>query len=268
MGSLCRTLGVPRSSGYYCPAVPLLDEMTGLKSAIRLLIKTHRGFGVKRMYVVLGKNGIFASRRQVRRAYIELGLLKKRPGRRPRTTNSRHEYSRYPNLVQGLVIDRPDQVWACDVTFVKIGRQFAYLALVMDVYTRYIVGWGFSWRNNAALTVGALRMGLALERSPEIHHSDQGSTYACPDYIKILKARGIQISMAEIGEPEQNGYAERLNRTVKEEEVYLSGYEDFEDAFLGLESFIHRYNNGRIHSSLGYQTPSEVFEKWTKENAF
>jgi transposase InsO family protein len=267
LATLCRLFEVPRSSASYKSVAQQPKDLTRLKTAIEWLRVTHRGFGVRRMYILLGRNGIFASRTEVRRAYKELGILKKPAPKTPKTTNSRHQYSRYPNLLQGRVIDHPDQVWAGDVTYVRIQGRFFYLALLMDIYTRYIVGWGFSRKNNAQLTISALRQGLSLSRSPEILHHDQGSTYACPEYIKIPKARGIQISMAEVGEPEQNGHAERLNRTVKEEEIYLSNYYDFEDAYEGIASFIERYNHSRIHSSLRYQTPSEVFEQWHMEQA-
>lgn len=266
MTALCKTLEVPRSSGYYKRAVRPVKDLSPLKCVIEVLLGTHRGFGVKRMYYLLARKGVLASRAEVRQAYFELGRLKKHARKGPKTTNSRHEFSRYDNLVDGLSIEHPDQVWAADVTYVKIWNRFAYLALVMDIYTRCIVGWALGVHNDAVLTVSALQLAFSSERSPEIHHSDQGSTYACPDYVKLLNARGILISMAAVGEPKQNGYVERLNRTVKEEEVYISHYEDFEDAFNSIRSFIDRYNNDRIHSSLRYQTPSEVFAAWMREH--
>jgi len=168
--------------------------------------------------------------------------------------------------MHSLSIERPDQVWAADVTYLKILTRYAYLALLMDVFTRRIVGWALSLANDTALTVSALEVALSLGRSPEIHHGDLGANYSCNDYIKRLKARGIQISMAAAGAPYENGYAERLNRTIKEEEIRLGDYRDLQDASTGIEAFIARYNHERIHSSISYRTPSEVFEEWMTKN--
>jgi transposase InsO family protein len=214
------------------------------------------------MYAMLRRLRVHASRSAVRRAYVELRLLRRPAPRRVRTTNSRHEHPRHPNLVRELVVERPDQVWVADVTYIRVQRRFAYLALLMDVFTRRIVGWGFSLANDTRLSLQALEMALALGRSPEVHHGDQGANYACDEYVRRLQARGVCISMAAAGAPYENGYAERLNRTVKDEETRPSDYRNFIEARCGLETFIARYNRQRIHSSLAYKTPSEVFEEW------
>lgn len=258
---LCQVLGVARSSaGYQSRTAP--RDLSALKASILNLRVLHRGYGVRRMFELLRKMRVAAPRSQVQRAYRELGIVGKRPQRRVRTTNSNHAEPRHPNLMRGLILVRPDQAWVADVTYVRIGPRFGYLALLMDAYTRQIVGWELGAALGAGLTLPALEMALGLQRRPEIHHSDQDAAYACKAYVARLGACKAKLSMAEAGQPKQNAYAERLNRTVKEEEVYLSEYQNLEQARDALKAFITHYNETRIHSSLKYQTPSEVFNEW------
>lgn len=264
---LCKVLKVPRSSAGYRSSRQMPRDLERIKTLIRHCLVTYRGFGVNRMYQLLKSLLPGTPRAEVRRAYVELGLLKKPRARKPKTTDSRHSYKRYPNLLTDLKAEHPGHVWVSDVTFVKIKDRFAYLALLMDVFTRRIVGWALSWFNDSALTLLALRSALSEEGSPEIHHSDQGSNYAAHNYTKVLQARGTRISMAEPGKPHENGYAERLNRTLKEEEIFLDRYENIDAARNALKAFIDKYNDKRIHSSLGYKTPSEFFRQWCRENA-
>jgi putative transposase len=159
---------------------------------------------------------------------------------------------------------RPDEVWVADITSIRLRKEFAYLAVLMDVFTRRIRGWHLGRGLDGELTLAALRRAYEHGR-PEIHHSDQGVQYAATAYVEMLSSREVKISMASVGEPEENGYAERLMRTIKEEEVDLSEYEDFGDALRGLGRFLDEvYNRKRIHSSLGYLTPVE-FESWWRE---
>src|SRR5205823_11745686 len=145
----------------------------------------------------------------------------KAPLRRPRTTDSNHPFPRYPNLVEGLEVTHPDQVWVADITYIRLRKEFVYLAVLMDVFTRGIRGWHLGRSLEQELTITALRR--AFERGrPAVHHSDQGVQYAAAANVELLTAAGSRISMASVGEPEENGYAERLVRTIKEEEVDLT----------------------------------------------
>lgn len=197
-------------------------------------------------------------RKRVTRLMREMGLQSQRKRRTIQTTNSRHPLPRFANLVKDLLIERVNQVWVADLTYIKLcSGEFVYLAIVMDVYTRIIRGWALLRSLAAELSLSALEKAFA-EGVPEIHHSDQGVQYACEAYVEMLKADGVQISMAEVGHAEQNGYAERLIRTIKEEEVYLNEYEDYESALAQIGQFIDEvYRKKRIHSSLGYLTPAE-----------
>jgi putative transposase len=150
-----------------------------------------------------------------------------------------------------------------DITYIRLGKGFVFLAIIMDVYTRLIRGWQLSLAIDQELTLAALRKALT-DHVPQIHHSDQGIQYAAHDYIDQLRSYQIQISMAAVGKAEENGYAERLMRTIKEEEVDLSEYRDFADAHNQIGHFIEDvYNRKRIHSSLGYLTPVEFETAWT-----
>jgi putative transposase len=263
VSACCRALEVPRSTACYRRKARGEVDLSRLKLVVQTLLASLRGYGVLRMYLELRGLGVATTRRSVRRAYLEMGLLKKpHRRRRVRTTDSRHNDPVYPDLAKGLQAQAPDHVWVADVTYVRIGSRFAYLALLMDVYTRQILGWHAAFANDTSLTLAALRAALSTGRKPRIHHSDQGSNYASKLYVLEVQATKALMSMAQAGKPQDNGYAERLNRTVKEEEVLHSEYQSLEDLREGLAAYVQIYNERRIHSSLGYRKPSEVFRQW------
>ncbi len=202
------------------------------------------------------------NRKRIQRIMRQKGLLRPQKRAKCRTTNSQHAFPRYANLVMDLKVDHPEQVWVCDMTYVRLGNGFVYLAVIMDVFTRAIRGWNLSRNLDTDLTLGALQRALRL-CIPEIHHSDQGVQYAAQAYTDLLKHYEVQISMAAQGKPEENGYAERLMRTIKEEEVDLSEYTDFADVYRQIGRFLEDvYNTKRIHSALGYLTPVEFEAAW------
>jgi transposase InsO family protein len=242
-------------------------DLTGFKEIILTVLVTHPRFGVKRMYKMLQRMGVILSRQDVKRAYKELGLLKRVPPRRIYTTDSTHNEPRYPNLVKDQKAEQPNHIWAADVTYFRIGRRVAYLALIMDIFTREIMGFEISYANDTSLTLGALALALRTGRIPLIHHSDQGGNYASKRYVNALETLNVKLSMAAAGKPRENGFAERLNRTVKEEEIRLGEYLNMGEATQGISTFVRRYNESRIHSSLKYQTPSEVFKAWLEAKA-
>ena len=256
---LCETLGVHRCNLYHEPRP---DEDRQVKEALRELAGAWPTYGYRRLTVMLRRAGLKVNAKRVRRLMHELGICGEAPKRTPRTTNSSHPYPRFPNLVEGLEAKRPEQVWVADITYIRLRSEFVYLSVLMDVFTRCIRGWHLGRSLEQELTLAALNR--AFEHGcPEIHHSDQGVQYAATSYVDMLKAREVRISMASVGEPEENGSAERLMRTVKEEEVDLSEYEDFADAMSGLGRFLDDvYNRKRIHSSLGYLTPAEFEQQW------
>lgn len=260
---VCRTLGCPRAA-LYRERAGAADEAK-LRRAIERLAGAWPTYGYRRVTALLRREGRPVNAKRVRRVMTELGLAAKPPARRVRTTDSRHPFPRYPNLVAGLAVERPEQVWVADITYVRLRDDFVYLAVLMDVFTRAVRGWELGRSLDGALTLAALAR--ALRRGPPaIHHSDQGVQYAADGYVRRLTGRGVSISMAAVGKPEENGHAERLMRTIKEEEVALTEYADFADARRQLGRFLDAvYNRKRIHSALGYLTPAEFEQQWRAE---
>ena len=258
---LCGLLKSPRSSYYYQHK---LHDETEVKSAIEDVVIEWPTYGYRRVTKQLHRNGRDVNHKRVHRLMHEMGLLVKTKRKARKTTNSEHDFPRYLNLVQDMEIVYPDQVWVSDITYIRLRDEFVYLAVIMDVFTRSIRGWHLGRSLDQTLTLIALDRALA-GHTPKIHHSDQGIQYAAAAYIQMLRAVGADISMAEIGEAWQNGYAERLIRTIKEEEVDLSDYECYIDAVSQLGRFLNDvYMHKRIHSSLGYLTPAEFEEQWRR----
>jgi putative transposase len=263
---VCRLLDFPRSLLYRTPAAPAAAE-ADLRAALLRLAGEWPTYGYRRLTALLQREGWTVNSKRVRRLMAELAILGRPPVRRTRTTNSDHDFPRYPNLVEHLEVVRPDQVWVADITYIRLQRDFVYLAVIMDVFTRSIRGWQLSRNLEQELTLHALDQALR-KRTPEIHHSDQGVQYAATAYVLRLQGCAVAISMAAIGEPRENGYAERLMRTIKEEEVALTEYLDFADAYRQIGRFLEAvYNRKRIHSALGYLTPAEFEEQWQRERA-
>ena len=263
---VCRLLGVPRSSVYYPARSPLADEAM-LKTALLDLAGEWPTYGYRRLTAMMRRLDWPVNVKRVRRWMNELGIHGAPPTRTKRTTDSNHAFPRYPNLVKDLEITRPDQVWVADITYIRLRREFVYLAILMDVFTRSIRGWHLSRGLDQGLTLAALERALVVA-VPQVHHSDQGVQYAATAYVERLQKLNVNLSMAAIGEPRENGYAERFMRTIKEEEVDLSEYQDFADALRQITRFLDDvYNVKRIHSALGYLTPREFEEQWRAERS-
>lgn len=258
--AICRTLDWARSSYYYRRDD---EDDAELRAAIQELAGQWPTYGYRRITAHLQRAGWSVNHKRVQRLMGEMGLQGKAPKRKVRTTDSTHGHERYPNRVQNLAVTAPEQVWVADITYVRLQAEFVYLAVLMDVYTRSIRGWHLARSLEQSLTLTALQRALT-QATPAIHHSDQGVQYAAHSYVKLLRDAGIAISMAEIGQAWQNGYAERLIRTIKEEEVELSDYRDFHDAYGQIAHFLEDvYNRKRIHSALGYLTPFEFEQQQT-----
>ncbi len=193
----------------------------------------------------------------------EQGLTRKPKRRWVRTTNSEHPHRVYPNLAQNLLVTGPNQLWVADITYIAIRSGFVYLAVILDLFARRVVGYALSRNIDTTLCLEALRMALARRRPPAgiIHHSDLGVQYASRDYVEELLANGFRISMARKGNPYDNAAAESFIKTLKAEEVYLWEYRTMADVQNRLPSFIEDvYNRKRLHSSLGYVPPVEFEE--------
>ena len=262
---VCDALGMARSSYYYQAAET--PEEAELREAIKETAADWPTYGYRRITEQLKRTGWPVNHKRVRGLMSLMAIQGKRKSSKKRTTDSRHGFRRYPNLVLDMEIVRPDQVWVCDITYICLHRGFVYLAVIMDVFTRGIRGWHLGRGLDHSLTLTALHRALTEYPAPEIHHSDQGIQYAATAYTQVLQDADVQISMADRGEAWQNGYAERLIRTIKEEEVDLSEYLDYHDAYQQLGRFLDDvYIRKRIHSSLGYLTPAEFEAQWREEH--
>lgn len=260
-GIVCRVLELPRSS-YYYRTQP--KEENTLKDAIQAVAGQYPKYGTRRITQELRRapHQYQVGRKRIQRLMRSMRLLRPVKRVKIRTTNSEHGFPRFRNLMKDLVVTYPDQVWVADITYIRLKNGFIYLAVLMDVFTRAIRGWNLSRSLDQELTLNALKNGLS-HSSPAIHHSDQGIHYAFRNYVQLLQEHHVRISMAGVGKPEENGYAERLMRTIKEEEVELSEYNDLEDAREQIGRFLDdAYMTKRIHSALQYATPAEFEVLW------
>ncbi len=229
----CRLLAVAPSSYYYAGVE---DDDRALRDQIERIALEFPRYGYRRMTAELRRRGQPVNHKRVLRLMREDNLLVQ-VRRFCRSTDSAHAYGRFPNLVRGLAIERLNQVWCADITYVRLRRDFVYLAVIMDIYPRAIRGWELSGNLTEALTLATLERALA-RHTPEIHHSDQGVQYAASGYIERLLRHGSKVSMAARGQPRQNAFAERLMRTLKEEEVYLHQYDNLAEARARIGRFL------------------------------
>ena len=260
-GKACRILGLSRSTYYYRSQAKPEDD---LKEAIQAVAGLFPLYGTRRITHQLRRppRRYAVGRKRIQRLMRSMSLLRPVKRVKIRTTNSEHGFPRFQNLMEGLTVSHPDQVWVADITYIRLQSSFIYLAVLMDVFTRAIRGWHLSRSLDQNLTLHALQSALA-HHCPAIHHSDQGIHYAFKNYVHLLQEHKIQISMAGVGKPEENGYAERLMRTIKEEEVELSEYNNLDDAREQIGQFLEEvYMTKRIHSALHYLTPAEFEAHW------
>jgi transposase InsO family protein len=226
--------------------------------------------GYRPVMYQLRKEGLCVNHKRLLRLMREDNLLCLRKKKYVLTTDSRHEYHVYSNLARGVRLKGLNQLWVSDITYIRLGTEFIYLAVVLDAYSRRVIGWELGRSLAAELALAALRQALAgrsWQPGQLVHHSDRGTQYACHAYTDLLEGNGIAISMSRAGNPYDNAKAERFMRTLKDEEVYASTYRDLEDARTQIGTFLDEvYNEQRLHSALSYLPPAEFEAELVKAN--
>lgn len=262
----CAVLGISRSWWYarLAPREPEA-EAVALREAIERIVLEHPGYGYRRVTHALRREGGKVNHKRVLRVMREESLLCQIKRRFVPTTDSRHGLGSYPNLLRGQDLQRPDQAWVADLTYIRLPTTYCFLAAILDAWSRRIVGWALSPHIDTDLTLAALERAITGRRPVPglIHHSDHGVQYASHRYVARLEAIGAQISMAAVGNVYENAMAESFFATLKREEVYLHDYRTFAEAEANLGRFLDDvYNHKRLHSSLGYRPPSEFEACW------
>jgi len=262
---MCQTLFVSRAGYYRFRETPFKgDPDMGLRHQIQEIALEMPRYGYRRITRELLRQRVKVNHKKVLRLMREDNLLCLRKRKFVRTTDSRHGFEVYPNLVPGLLVDDLDQLWVADITYIRLMVEFVYLAVILDAFSRRCIGWSLGHTLEEELTLDALRMALSQRRVHPglIHHSDRGVQYAGTGYTDLLKEHGILISMGRRGNPYDNAQAESFIKTLKYEEVYLFEYRDMAEAKTRIGHFLERvYNEKRLHSAIGYLPPAEFEQK-------
>ena len=252
----CKLLSVARSGVYRAPR-PTNDDDLALMRSIDELFMAWPFLGSRRMATMLRANGWRVNRKRVQRLMRTMGIVALGP--KPRTTKPAPGHKVFPYLLRGLAIERPNQVWCADITYIPIGRGFLYLVAIMDWASRAVLAWRLSNTMDVSFCVAALEEALARFGRPGIFNTDQGSQFTSIAFTGTLAAAGIRISMDGRGRWMDNVFIERLWRSLKHEDVYLKGYADGREASAGIGAWIAFYNTRRPHSALAHRTPMAVW---------
>jgi putative transposase len=264
VSGLCAVAGLSRASYYRSLRVPEpLPAPIELRDQIQKIALAWPAYGYRRLTVELRRRGYAANHKRVLRLMRQDNLLCLRRQSFLRTTDSAHPFPVFPNLAATLTPTAVNQLWVADITYIRLRGEFVYLAVVLDAYSRRVVGWALGRTLEAELTLTAPRRALARRRPAPglVHHSDRGVQYACGAYTQLLAEYRIRGSMSRTGNPYDNAFAESFIKTLKYEEVYRNDYADLAEALAGIGEFIEKvYNRQRLHSALGYRPPVE-FER-------
>jgi len=233
-----------------------------LRDAMQRTALANRCYGYRRVTAALQQQGWEVNHKRIARMLREDNLLSLRQRAFVVTTDSRHKYTIYPNLARNMVLTAPNQLWVADITYIRLADAFGYLAVILDAFSRRVIGWELDRSMTTSLVLSALRQALKTRAltGDIVHHSDRGVQYCSGDYVDVLQEHGFTISMSRRGNPWDNARCESFMKTLKAEEVYLKQYRDLDDARANLTEFLDQvYNRQRLHSALQYQSP-EAFE--------
>lgn len=265
---MCALAGVNRSGFYraWQASAPRVAA-TALRDAIQRIALMDRNYGYRRIGEELRRQGwVVNHKRVLRLTNMDNLLCLRRKPFVPRTTDSAHTWTVVPNLARGMILSALDQLWVADITYIRMKEGVAYLAVVLDAFSRKVVGWAIAEHLQASLAIEALVMAIDARKPPThslIHHSDRGVQYACRDYAALLETHAIRASMSRVGNPYDNAKAESFMKTLKTEEVDGRAYRNLADAKRQIVAFIDKiYNHRRLHSAIGYRPPAEFEANW------
>ena len=259
----CDALALSKPTYYRWRIRQEKDHDTALRPVMHEIALEFPFYGYRRVTKELHHRGERINHKRVLRLMREEELLCRRKKRfKPITTQSNHGLAVYPNLVKDVAVTRLNQIWVADITYIHLQREFVYLAVILDLFSRKCIGWGLSRSIDTQLALEALRRAIAARQNLGfaglIHHSDRGVQYASQAYVDQLAAKGISISMSSTGNAYDNAFAESFMKTLKVEEVYINEYATFDEAYANIKQFIDRvYNEKRLHSSIGYKSPAK-----------
>jgi len=264
-------MDIPRPTYYYRPKDNFLKKKrdADLADLIEKIAYQYPYYGYRRITASLRRKKMVVNHKKVLKIMKKMGIQCRKRQKFAITTNSSHNLKVYPNLAKDLVVSRPDQLWCADITYIRILTAFVYLAAIIDAFSRKIVGYAIGRTLATELPLEALKMAIRGRNTDDlIHHSDKGIQYCSHDYVNLLKAHKIKISMAAKGSPYENATIESFFRTLKVEEVYLWEYETYQDVIERIPYFIEDvYNSKRLHSSLGYRPPEEFEHIFIEKNS-
>jgi putative transposase len=268
---MCELAQVSRASFYRNWEEKAPEEAEAmLRDAAQKAALKHRGYGYRRIAALLERGGFSAGQEKVRRILKADNLLAIRRRKFVATTGSEHRFRVHQNLAESLELTGVDQLWVADITYIRLRQEFVYLAVVLDAYSRKVIGWQLGRNLNTSLPLGALEAAIA-KRHPRpglVHHSDRGTQYASDQYVKRLEACGAHISMSRPARPWENGKCESFMNTLKREEIDARRYRSFSELQEHVEEFLDQiYNRVRLHSALSYQSPVEFEDELAKAGA-
>jgi transposase InsO family protein len=268
---MCQLAPVSRA-GYYRSLqerAPVEEEMA-VRSAIQQIVVEHRRrYGCLRVTRELRDRGLVVNHKRVARIMREDNLLALQPKRYVVTTDSKHTLEIALNLARRMKLTGVNQLWVADITYIQLYSEYVFLAVVLDAFSRKVVGWALERKMTGQLAIAALEMAIAERQPPAglVHHSDRGVQYACKEYVARVEKQQMIASMSRPGNPYDNARCESFMRTLKREEIYLTRYRDLEHLRANLEEFMEQYyNRKRLHSALGYRSPEEFEQAMQEQN--
>jgi len=253
----CQLLSIHRSGLYYSPRRTSHQQLA-LMNAIDKIHTDDPYYGTRRLKEILQQQGFTVSRKRISKLLARMGIEILYPKKRLSIPNSGHQI--YPYLLRNRIVERVNEVWQTDFTYVKMKQGWMYLMAIIDVKSRYVLNWSISNTQDKRWCCDVLREAIAMYGAPEICNTDQGSQFTSRDFTGILKEHGTKISMNSVGRATDNAVIERLWRSVKYENIYPNLYQTGTELYAGLSKYFENYNTKRIHQSIGYRTPMQVFK--------